>query len=184
MNKAVSHEATSVNERIARLHAEVVALAAALDEIRSDLAREVRTERIVVVHPDDGRELIQTELLANAVSLSLTWLPADDPRYSKAALSSGDESGGEAHVTVTAAGELLGVFSAVTVLAYPDDDTARPLAAHAELEVDAAMWLEDTSGHDVSQSRPVVERAVSNVVPMKHRDVCPTTKITPAGIHR
>ncbi len=184
MSKAISDEVTSLSARIEQLQAEVVALSAALHEIRSDLAHEVRTERIVVVHPDDGRELIHTELLANAVSLSVTWLPVTDPRFSQATLSSGNESGGEAYVTVTAAGELLGTFSAVTLLAFPNDDTARPLAARGALEIGTATWLEDTSGIDLAQFPAVVERDVSNVLPMKHRDVPATTTIPPGGINR
>ena len=46
-----------------------------IELLRAELAYEVRTERLVVVHPVDGRELITTTLLARSVTLNVSWLP-------------------------------------------------------------------------------------------------------------
>ena len=53
--------------------AELLDLRSEIVQLRADLAREVRTERLAVIHPDDGRELISTKVLANSISLRVAW---------------------------------------------------------------------------------------------------------------
>lgn len=77
-----------------QLRNEVAALRLNIELLRAELAREVRTESLVVVHPDDGHELITTKVRATSVSLQVAWLPSSDPRYASAVLTAGvDEEG-------------------------------------------------------------------------------------------
>lgn len=59
----------------AQLRHDIDELRSELAALRAELAREVRTERLVVVHPDDGRELVATTVLAEAVTLTVQWEP-------------------------------------------------------------------------------------------------------------
>lgn len=79
-----------------QLRQEVVDLRLNIELLRAELAREVRTERLVVVHPDDGRALIATEVRTGSVALQVAWLPASDPRHADAALVSGVDEEGDA----------------------------------------------------------------------------------------
>jgi hypothetical protein len=56
-----------------QLRGEVDELRAIVDGLRAELAREVRTERLVVVHPEDGRELVATRVLDGSVTLQVRW---------------------------------------------------------------------------------------------------------------
>lgn len=89
------------------LRAEVAVLRAELAAFRAEMAREVRTERLAVVHPSDGRELIATNLCSDFVELRVEWGEGDDPSI---AIGAGAEDGGEAWCTVTGPDGCAGVL--------------------------------------------------------------------------
>ncbi|MCU1359097.1 MAG: hypothetical protein JWN99_386 [Ilumatobacteraceae bacterium] len=73
------------------LHREIVAVRAELAELRAGLQHEVRTQRLVVIHPDDGRELVYTHRLPDSIGLKVCWHD-DDPQFPSVAMMSGCES--------------------------------------------------------------------------------------------
>ena len=87
---------TALEGCVKHLSAEIGRLHAELAEFRAELAREVRTQRLAVVEPVVGRELLYTTVGDDGLSLRVEWLP--DQCY--VAIEVGDQSGG-----VDAAGE-------------------------------------------------------------------------------
>jgi hypothetical protein len=150
-------EAEHLHREILALRAELDGLRAELDGLRTELATEVRTERIAVVHPDDGRELIYTDRLPDSIALNVGWLPVDAPNRCKATLAAGDECGGEATVYVTGGGQVTGSFD---VQVDTDDDGSSAIGAYITLE--HADWSKpDERGHQ----RKVSDRPYMRIDP-------------------
>lgn len=101
---------TTTEPTIRELLAEIQALRAELDGLRAELRTEIRTERLTVVHPADGRRLVWTELLSNSVALNVQWGEGDDKPY--AALGAGDEVDGESWVVATNGYKICAVMGA------------------------------------------------------------------------
>jgi hypothetical protein len=78
------------------------------------MRHEIRTERLVVVHPDDGRELIHSEVLGGSVSLNVQFYDHDHGHHSSASLVSCDDDEGEAHVSLAVQDEIVAMISATT----------------------------------------------------------------------
>lgn len=110
-------------------------------ELRASLAKEIRTESLVVVHPDDGRELIYTDRLADSIALRLNWLtdPADE-QYAQVVMTAGVESGGDASVYLTACEEM----SAMMSTSITSDDGH--LSARGSIDLDDASWRRKEDG--------------------------------------
>ena len=56
------------------------------------MRKELRTERLVVVHPEDGRELIYTDVSTAGTELTVTYLPEGDEMRSKVVMDSNDQA--------------------------------------------------------------------------------------------
>ena len=76
------------------------------------MRRELRTERLVVVHPDDGRELVYTEVLGSSVSLNVQFYEEGHDHHSDVALVSVDDDEGEAHVSLAGREDIVAMLSA------------------------------------------------------------------------
>ena len=95
------------------LCAELLEVRSQLRELRANLAKEIRTERLAVVHPDDGRELISTKVLPNSISLRVAWGSTAD---AETGLVSAAESGDDvstADVYVGGGGNVQGMMPVV-----------------------------------------------------------------------
>lgn len=103
------------------------------------LAKEVRTERLAVVHPDDGRELISTTVLPESVALHVKWLSEDDPLYAEIGLTAGtatSDNQGDADIYVAAGeGEIVGMLSATTTV-----EGGIHVGGEGRLHLDAMRW--------------------------------------------
>jgi hypothetical protein len=88
------------------LHREIVELRAELEQLKASLAREVRTERLSVVHPDDGREVVYTTRRDESISLDVCWR-SDEPGFPSVQVSSGRESmnGGDCGLVMMVGGD-------------------------------------------------------------------------------
>lgn len=96
------------------LHREIVALRGELAQLRADLATEIRTERLTVVHPHDGRELLHTLTNDGMFSLRLNW-SADDgaPGIELQACEDGEHDGcGESSIALVGNGDVMANLSA------------------------------------------------------------------------
>jgi hypothetical protein len=98
---------------VAELRAEVEQLRAELAELRAELAREVRTERLTVVHPVDGRPLVFTDRLDDSVTFHVRW--SDHDEQPAVELTSGVEDGGEASLGVVSHGLVVGALEVAPV---------------------------------------------------------------------
>lgn len=95
------------------LRGEVEQLRAELAALRAELAREVRTERLTVVHPDDGRPLVFTQRLDDSITLHVRWSDLDEQPAVE--LTSGVEDGGEASIGVLSHGTVVGALEVAPV---------------------------------------------------------------------
>jgi hypothetical protein len=99
-------QAELLQQQIAAVRAE---LRAEFEQLKASLRREVRTERLVVEHPTDGRELIRSDRFGDAITWRVQWALDSDPTATSAVMHSGDEQvarGGEASVYVTAGDDI------------------------------------------------------------------------------
>lgn len=113
--------------------AELLELRATVDQLRASLAKEIRTERLVVVHPDDGRELVHTERLPGSIALKVNWLPEGVETHGSVDLVSAEEGGGSySTVSVSACEEIVGMLSA-----HASDQ-------EYNLRADGSMWVGET----------------------------------------
>jgi hypothetical protein len=73
----------------------VTAVCGELMALRTEIAamrKELRTERLVVVHPDDGRELVYTDVSTAGVVLTVAYVPVGDEMRSKVVMDSNDQA--------------------------------------------------------------------------------------------
>lgn len=119
---------------------EVVVLQNEAEMLRDRLAKEVRTERLVVVHPDDGRELIYTNVLADSVAIVVDWQP-DDEESAHASLISGEELGGEAALSLGAGGN---VAASLMVVTHANEDGSATTTS--DLFVSTAVYPRTAGG--------------------------------------
>lgn len=76
LNAQTDTQRVTVLERLVEhLSHEVGRLQKEFSDLRADLATEVRTQRLAVVHPIDGRELIYTHTAADGIALQAQWHP-------------------------------------------------------------------------------------------------------------
>ena len=76
------------------------------------MRKELRTERLVVTHPEDGRELISTTVLPESISLDVHFREVGHDHLSSVAIVSVDEHEGEAYVSLSARDEIVTMLSA------------------------------------------------------------------------
>jgi hypothetical protein len=94
------------------LNLEVSELRTDNESLRASLAKEVRTERLAIVHPDDGRELVYTEVLGGSISLNVQFRDYKHAHQTSVALVSCDDNEGEAYVSLAAQEEIVAMVSA------------------------------------------------------------------------
>ena len=107
------------------------------------MRKELRTERLVVVHPDDGRELITTDLLPSSIALRVAWLPECDPHVTDAVMVSHCDGPSAAYSAVYASGAG-DVMTMLTATAETDDEGT--LQAEGDLTVESRRWRDAAIG--------------------------------------
>lgn len=117
-NIAIVDDHADLAEFVQVVCAELLALRTDNEALRKSLAKEVRTERLAVVHPDDGRELVWTDVLPECVSLTVSWLPLDARNCASAAIVSArdgdaDQSTETADIYVSGAGNISAKLSTI-----------------------------------------------------------------------
>lgn len=117
-----------------QLRREVAELRHELALLREDLRREVRTERLAVVDPVDGRELVWTETRPASAGLHVRW---DDA--AECALVAGRESDNPGDATLSlSAGEEIAVMLSAALF-----ERAGRSAVRGDLCIQDGEWVEN-----------------------------------------
>ena len=128
---------------IEQLNAELDQLRNEIEELRVSLARELRTERLVIVHPVDGRELITTRVLGDSVSLNVEWMRdvasvALSSGYDDSVTDLGVDAGDNANVSLILGGAVVAGLDA-------NAGRAHSIEVTSQLRLEQQSWAADGS---------------------------------------